>query len=91
MLLPDVVGKTFGELEVLEFAGMKNRRRTWRCRCVSFERTGSECGNIQIVETKILNHVGGRRCRQCNQHVLRQRAANASRWMYKFGKAAAKG
>ncbi len=88
MPLPDVIGRSFGDLEVLEFAGMKGNRRLWLCKCLSTMRTGRKCGNTRVVETKVLNHIGGRRCSECNKHLLQKRAAEASTWMYKNRKTA---
>ena len=92
MQLPNLIGKRFGDLEVQAFVGMRDGRRQWRCKCVSTMRTGSKCGNTRVVDTSFLNKVGGRRCRECNQHLLQVRAAEASTWMYKKPKpATAKG
>lgn len=38
--LNDLTGKRFGKLTVLEYAGSKNGRSSWKCQC--------DCGNIYI-------------------------------------------
>lgn len=42
----DMSGKTYGRLEVIEFAYTKNGRAYWKCRC--------SCGNITTVTGKLL-------------------------------------
>jgi hypothetical protein len=37
----DLSGRRFGRLKVIDFAGIKNQRSLWRCRC--------DCGNITTV------------------------------------------
>ena len=46
---PDLTGKRFGKLIVIKSAGVKNKRRTWECKC--------DCGNITFQPTYAL--IGG--------------------------------
>jgi len=80
---PDLIGRHFGDLEVLAFVGVRDGRRWWRCKCLSTERTGSVCGQLRTVQTGTLNRTGGRRCRECNQYVLRQHSQQTSAWIYR--------
>lgn len=48
-------GKKFGRLTVIEYAGVKGRRRTmWKCKC--------ECGNVVIVDG---SHLRGGHTKSC--------------------------
>lgn len=85
---PEWAGRRRGDLEILEYAGSRDGRHWWRCKCLSTMRTGSECGNTRIVDTAALNKVGGRRCKACNQYLLQQRVTERGKWIYKNRKTA---
>ncbi|MBR4031128.1 MAG: hypothetical protein IKJ07_00150 [Clostridia bacterium] len=40
-MIKDLTGQRFGRLTVIEFAGSKNRRAYWKCKC--------DCGNICVI------------------------------------------
>lgn len=44
----DLKGKTYGRLTVIEYAGRKNKKTQWKCRC--------SCGNILVVATNNLRN-----------------------------------
>ncbi len=52
--LKDFVHKRFGSLEVIEYAGKRNKRHYWRCRC--------DCGNETVVSQS--NLLSGH-CKSC--------------------------
>lgn len=50
----DLIGKIFGKLTVVEYAGSKNLNHMWKCRC--------ECGEETIVRTAYLNNGHTKSC-----------------------------
>ena len=64
----DLVGKKFGNLTVIEFAGQnKHHSRTWLCRC--------DCGNTTVVTTNKLTTGNTKSCgclKLNQQKIMRQ-------------------
>ncbi|SSY69947.1 Uncharacterised protein [Priestia megaterium] len=50
----DLIGKTFGKLTVVEYAGSKNLNHMWKCKC--------ECGEETTVRTTYLNNGHTKSC-----------------------------
>jgi len=72
--MKDMIGKRFGRLTVIEFAGMNYRRSaTWRCLC--------DCGNEKIVDGNPLRMGTVRSCGCLNdekRHISRPRTHGMS-------------
>lgn len=67
----DITGQQFGRLTVLAYAGARNGRRYWLCRC--------KCGNGSQVHTKNLRNGNTKSCGCLNVEKITQRN-------YKHGK-----
>jgi len=53
----DLVGRIFGRLTVIEYAGRYKRRTRWQCRC--------DCGNISRYDGGNLQQGATTKCKQC--------------------------
>lgn len=61
-MVKDMIGKQFGRLTVIEYAGQNYRHRaTWLCKCT--------CGNTKIVDGNSLRTGGTRSCGCLNDEV----------------------
>ena len=57
----NLIGRRFGKLTVIEFAGVKNQRTMWRCLC--------DCGNYKTVQGKLLKNENVKSC-GCLHHTI---------------------
>ena len=71
--IPNLVGKRFGKLVVLELVGNSGRNALWLCKC--------DCGNLAKVRTGSLQHGEVKRCKKhsdlSSEERLERKRANA--------------
>ncbi len=53
----DLIGQKFHRLTVIEFSGLKNKRKFWKCSC--------ECGEIRIIQHYDLTRNDSRKIKSC--------------------------
>lgn len=58
-----MIGQKFGNLTIVSFFGIKQKRKHWNCKC--------DCGNVSVVSTTNLKRGNSKRC--SNSCVLIQR------------------
>ena len=55
----DLVGKTFSDLTVIQYAYTEDRRAYWECSC--------RCGGTKVVMGKLLSNGNTKRCKLCSK------------------------
>lgn len=64
--IPDLAGKRFGKLAVIELVGTENGHALWRCRC--------DCGNEKITRTVLLTQGKVKSCGCLHNEALIERS-----------------